>query len=183
MTRRLITAVALILLVAGTAQASVQDRIADMLGLDRPSESVKVYEATGGEMEDTRIVVWGLATTDADSPDNEFVLRFGVQLKDIELGYESLWRGAHGDGQTHGVYVLMHLEGDISSWLGRPYIGYHASLIDTEDGGFYGPVAGTVYWDVFVMEVWYRDFTGKLKAELDNSNDIWKVTAGARFAY
>ncbi len=182
MVKHMITVVVLtVLFVTGTAQASVQDRIADMLGLDRPSESVKAYEAA--EAQDVQFVVWGLATTDADSPDNEFVLRAGVQLEDIELGYESLWRGAHGDGQTHGVYVLMHLEGDISSWLGRPYIGYHASLIDAEDGGFYGPVAGTVYWDVFVMEVWYRDFTGKLKAELDNSNDVVKFTVGARIAF
>jgi hypothetical protein len=120
---------------------------------------------------------------DADNPKNEYVGRIGILDGASEFGLQSNWRGDELAEQWYGAYGILHLEGDVSSILGRPYIGYQASIAaDHEDGGTYGPVLGTVYRDVFVVEGWYRDFTGRLRDDMGDE-DQWKVLAGFRFAF
>lgn len=193
--KKLLTIAVLCLLVAGNCQAAtLQEKLAgfgrDLLGIEDPvpakSRTLAALEAVAEAPGPTTFVtVWAMGTSDLDSQENEFVGRVGVQLEDVEMGLESVWQGVHGDGQAYGAYVLMHLLGE-PGVLGKPYLGYHATIIDAEDGGAYGPIAGTKYELganlETVLEGWYRDFTGNLKQTAE-SNDIWKLFAGVRYKF
>jgi len=131
---------------------------------------------------------WIMGTTHLDSQDNEFIGRLGIcngdDNGDVEFGIESHWLGVHGKNQSYGAYGILHLFGDQDTWLGQPYIGYHASVAsDAEDGGMYGPIAGTIYGSIFVLEGQYRDFRGKLSRTLADENNEWALFAGLRFKF
>lgn len=131
------------------------------------------------------MTAWILGGTDVDSSVNEYVGRIGYENDGVEVGGQSTWVGTQGAGQSYGAYIIAHIPAgpDI---LGQPYIGYQASVVDAEDGAFYGPIAGTIYEDLvgvdWVVEGWYRDFTGPLSEGMD-SNDQWKVFVGPRFRF
>ena len=174
------------LLIAANCQAGLQQKLGELLGLEQPQTESVGFKGVGASepASTTDLTVWFMGTSDLDSPDNEFIARLGVQLEDVEVGAQSHWLGVHGDNQSYGVYALLHLEGDFTSWVGRPYVGYAASLgVDSEDGSSYGPVLGTVYSKIFVIEYQYRDFSGKLGEQLGDENDVHKVFVGARIGY
>lgn len=129
------------------------------------------------------LTAWLMGTPELDSADNEIVARLGIQNEDVEFGLQMDYIGIHGDNQWTGVYGILHLQGDFTTLLGQPYIGYQASLSFDEDGGCYGPIAGTIYNKIFVIEGWYRDFNGPLSAILADENDQWKVFAGLRIKF
>jgi hypothetical protein len=183
----------IVLFVTATSEAgTLQGKLGELLGLDKPESGLESLDApkTSAKAESitdpsmVSICLWLAGTTEFDSPDNDFLGRVGVQLADVELGWESTWMGVHGD-QVHGVYALMHLVGE-AGILGQPYVGYHATIIDAEDGGFYGPILGTRYvltknMDT-VVEGWYRDFTGHFQ-DVAEQNDVWKLFAGIRYRF
>lgn len=171
-------------LTPATSEATLQGKLGQLLGIEKPVE-VRGLTAAPEVESMTSITAWLLGTSDLDSQDNEFVGRIGVQLEDVEICFESNWQGVHGDRQSYGVAALMHLLGE-PGILGEPYVGYHATIIDAEDGGAYGPILGTKYplgpnLDTAV-EGWYRDFTGNFKQTAEQ-NDVWKLFAGIRWRF
>ena len=127
--------------------------------------------------------MWVLGTTNLDSQDNEFTGRGGICDGKVEAGAETTYYGPHGH-QAYGGYALLHLEGDPSSWLGQPYVGYHATVADAEDGGQYGPIIGTVYWNIFVVEVQpLQGYNGKLEEKFGESHDENRFLVGARLEF
>lgn len=133
------------------------------------------------------VTMWGLVGSDLDSSANQYTLRVGLCDGDepggVEVGLESRYVGTGGE-QAYGAYGLLHLAGDQSTWLGQPYIGYHATVADSEDGGAYGPIVGTIYWDVFVVEVQpLQGYSGKLEKEFGESHDENVAYAGLRFEF
>ena len=123
--------------------------------------------------------LWMMGGPDVDNPHTELIGRVGLEAESIEVGAESLWVGVHGDHQSYGAYALGHLgEGP----AGRAYIGYHASIIDAEDGGLYGPIGGTTIQVndqlATVVEYQYRSFTGELDDLYPESSQEHRVYAG-----
>lgn len=144
---------------------------------------IALLVAVAGCNSNQKYTAWGLATTNLDSQDNEFTARGGICDGKIEAGLESTYYGPHGH-QAYGGYALLHLEGDPASWLGQPYIGYHATVADAEDGGQYGPIIGTIYWDIFVVEVQpLQGYSGKLEEKFGESHDETRLQVGVRFAF
>ncbi|KKM25660.1 hypothetical protein LCGC14_1592780 [marine sediment metagenome] len=130
------------------------------------------------------VAVWGLAGSNLDSPDNEYTLRAGLCDHQVEAGVESSYIGVGGLNQSYGAYALYHLEGDSKSLLGKPYLGYHASVGDSEDGSIYGPVIGTVYWEIFVVEVQpFQSYSGRLADLLNDENDEHKIFTGVKIEF
>lgn len=124
---------------------------------------------------DEHLTAWGLVGSEMDTSNTQYILRAGVCDGDepggIEVGMESSYVGENGQ-QAYGAYGLMHLGGDQASWLGQPYIGYHATVADSEDGGAYGPIIGTIYWRSFVVEIQpLQGYTGKLDEQFGEWDD------------
>jgi len=139
---------------------------------------IAMLVALTGCNEGQSMSVWALGTTNLDSQDNEFTGRGGICDGKLEAGFETTYYGPHGH-QAYGGYALLHLEGNPSSWLGQPYIGYHATVADAEDGGQYGPIVGTVYGDIFVIEAQpLQGYNGKLEEKFSESHDENRVYAG-----
>lgn len=132
---------------------------------------------------------WLMGSSDFDSPDNEYLARVGIcngdDNGDVEFGIQSHWLGTHGKNQSYGAYALLHLFGDQADWMGQPYIGFHASVVSGSDSGngMYGPIAGTIYGKIFVVEYQYRTFTGRLSELVGPSNEEHKVFAGIRIGF
>ncbi len=142
-----------------------------------------ILVVSAGCNDSQHLAAWGLGTTNLDSQDNEFTGRGGICDGQVEAGAETTYYGPHGH-QAYGGYALLHLEGDPASWLGQPYIGYHATVADAEDGGQYGPIVGTVYWNIFVVEVQpLQGYNGKLEEKFGEWHDETRLQVGARFEF
>jgi hypothetical protein len=123
------------------------------------------------------ITAWLMGTpADLDNENAEYLLRVGLAEGETEFGIQSNYVGLEGAGQWYGAYGLVFV-GD------GAYIGYSASIIDAEDGGAYGPVAGLIYEEILVIEYQYRDYTGPLSRQMPDSNDAHKVYAGLRLCF
>ena len=139
----------------------------------------------GCNEEQCRPTAWILGGTDYDNPENEITGRLGLRTAEgIEFGASSSWVGVHGLNQSYGAYILTEF-GETAA--GTPYIGYAASVAnDHEDGGMYGPIAGTIITvggiDT-IVEYQYRDFQGNIAEIYDNNNDRHKATAGLRLGF
>lgn len=187
MNKLIVAVVTIVALMTPVTQAGLQSKIGELLGIaESPSEALVTSRVVSAASEPTTfLTVWGLSTPEADSPDNTFVLRAGAQLDDVEICLESVYQGVHGDTQSYGVFVAMHILGEPGA-LGAPYIAFHATIIDAEDGGFYGPIAGTKYPLgknlEAIVEGWYRDFTGAQKRSAEQ-NDEFLAFAGLRLKF
>ena len=138
----------------------------------------------GCNEEQCRPTAWLMGGTGDDSVDNDIVGRVGLRNpQGIEFGAESNWIGVHGANQNYGAYVIGELD---KTPVGTPYIGGHASIIDDEDGGFYGPVAGTILEVAgieTVIEYQYLEFTGMMEDAQGVWNDEHKVLVGFRLRF
>ena len=130
------------------------------------------------------VVVSAMTASDPDSPQNESVVRLGLEQELVEVGVQTHIIGAHGESQFYGAYVAASLEE--MGIAGQPYFGYQAGLpTEDEDGGFHGPLLGTRYRlsdkVETVVEGWYRSFNGPLKGM--DYVDEWKALAGIRYRF
>jgi hypothetical protein len=154
-----------VLLVAANANAgSLQDRLAELIGIDSEAEVAAPMGLAAGA-ESGNIVLWGLGQpTRVDNSGSEFSGRLGWETDDIEVGIQ-VDRIDHRE--SIGMYFIMLLEGDISSALGRAYTGFVVN-----DAGN-GPIAGTVVNDFLAVEYRY----------LDAAQDRHTLYAGLRYPF
>jgi len=139
----------------------------------------------GCNEEQCRPTAWIMGGTNIDSSENDIIGRLGLRNNEgIEFGAESSWIGVSGANQTYGAYALAEVE---VGPLGTPYIGYHSTIAnDYEDGGFYGPIAGTIVKVgniETVFEYQYLDYNGSLAEIKADENDRHKATVGTRFRF
>lgn len=177
MKKALLTIVIMSLVAANTNAGSLQDRLAAMIGIE-PSPQLESLEPQAA---DSALTFWLMGTpTELDNPDAEFSARLGWATDGIELGCQFDAIGIHGENdETFGIYALLHLEGDITSVIGRAYTGYAASIIS--ENRSYGPIAGTIFSDFMVLEYRYRSFSGD--SPLSNTHDEHQVYAGLRLLF
>ena len=147
--KRTLTAIALVLLVAGTVQAGLQTKIGELLGLDEEEASVRTEALVEPSASTTYITAWFLSAPDVgDSHNNEYKARVGVQLEDMEFGLQLDYYGLHGasPGQQYGAYVLVHLnEPFFTDLLGDQYLGFSATVVTEDvDIGSYGAIVGVL---------------------------------------
>lgn len=139
--------------------------------------------------ESCSIVVSAMTASDMDSPQNESVVRVGLEQELVTVGLQTHLIGGHGEAQFYSVYVTAALED--AGALGQPYFGYLAGVpTETEDGGFHGPLLGTRYRlfdnvetvnaETYV-EGWYRSANGPLK-NMDYFNE-YMAFAGIRYRF
>lgn len=139
-----------------------------------------------GSYEGVRPSVWMGSGTDTDSPDNPYKVRFGAEIdEELEFGGQFDYQGQDGP-QSTGVYALVFLPID-PNIVGRTYLGGQATFSFDEDGGYAGPIAGTVYpitdrISAFVEGGW-REFSGQMEGQMTNWNDQWTATFGVRGRY
>lgn len=144
MIKRVMLTIAIVLLVAGTAQAGLQSKIGELLGLEEETPvRAEVLETN------TYITTWFLSAPDvSDSHNNEYKARVGVQLEDMEFGLQLDYYGLHGasPGQQYGAYAIVHLsEPFFTDLLGDQYLGIVATVVtERVDIGSYGPVVGVL---------------------------------------
>jgi hypothetical protein len=125
-----------------------------------------------------------LGGSNVDAPDNNIVGRAGLRNPEgIEFGAESTWVGIHGENQAYGAYAIAEIPMET---IAVPYVGYHTTIAnDQEDGGFYGPIAGTII-EVrgieTVIEYQYLDFVGFM-SDTSAPNDRHNLYAGLRFRF
>lgn len=130
------------------------------------------------------VVISAMTASDTDSPQNESVIRVGLEQELVEVGVQTHLIGIHGEDQFWSAYVTASLEE--MGIAGQPYFGYQAGIpTEDEDGGFHGPILGTRHAlserVESVVEGWYRSFNGSLK----NADyvDEWKALAGIRIRF
>ena len=148
--KKWILAMVIALLVAAPAQAGLQAKIGELLGLEEETpvltEALRVEEAI---LPSTYFTAWFLSAPDVgDSHRNEYKARVGVQLEDTEFGLQLDYYGLHGTspGQQYGVYAVVHLAEPLATGLlGDQYLGFTATVV-TEDAdiGSYGPIIGAL---------------------------------------
>jgi len=136
--------------------------------------------------EESSILLSAMTATDPESPQNESVIRLGLEQELVTVGLQTHIIGRHGEDQFYGVYVTSALDINDIALLGQPYFGYQAGLpTEDEDGGFHGPLLGTRYKMSdrieTIVEGWYRSFNGPLK-NTDYVDD-WKALAGIRYRF
>jgi len=146
------------------------------------------------------LTAWFLGMpTEADNPEAEFRARFGLQMDDQaqvgetdvgvpEFGLQLDWVGRDGDYARYGVYAIVHLgtEASASTWTGRPYMGYAGDLAvagNEGDGSAFGPVFGTRYGKIFVMEYQYANYEGQLERDFREASDEHKFYSGFCLRY
>jgi hypothetical protein len=127
-----------------------------------------------------------MTASDADSAQNESVVRLGVEQELVTIGLQTHIIGTHGEDQFYGVFFTADVNAPDMAAIGRPYWGYQAGLpTEDEDGGFHGPIFGTRYQLTArvetVVEGWYRSFNGPLKDA--DYVDQWKALAGIRIKF
>jgi hypothetical protein len=84
MIKRIMLIAAIVLLVAGTAQAGLGDKLSQLLGIESPTEALAAPAASGGPQE---LAVWLLGTpSEIDNPDAEISARLGWRNDDVEFG-------------------------------------------------------------------------------------------------
>lgn len=137
-----------------------------------------------GCSEQCRPTAWILGGSDVDARDDMIVGRVGVKNEGVEFGAESSWTGIHGENQAFGAYILNEFA---PTPAGIPYIGYHATVAnDAEDGGSYGPIAGTVL-EVggieTVVEFQYLDYSGPISQTMVDETDNYRLFAGTKFKF
>ena len=135
------------LLVAAPAQAGLQAKIGELLGLEEKTP-VRTEALVEPSMSNTYFTAWFLSAPDvSDSHRNEYKARIGVQLEDTEFGLQLDYYGLHGasPGQQYGVYAVVHLAEPLVELLGDQYLGFAATVV-TEDAdiGSYGPIIGAL---------------------------------------
>ncbi len=137
-----------VLLVAGTAQAGLQSRIGELLGLEGEAP-VRTDALIEPSVSNTYITAWFLSAPDvSDSHNNEYKARVGVQVEDVEFGLQLDYYGLHGasPGQQYGAYAIVHLaEPFFTDLLGDQYLGFVATVVTEDvDIGSYGPIVGVL---------------------------------------
>ncbi|MEE9365892.1 MAG: hypothetical protein V3W44_04310 [Dehalococcoidales bacterium] len=135
----------------------------------------------------SHMTAWGMAQSNLDNPANEYTARLGMcngeDIGDVEGGLEINYSGVRDSPESYGMYGIYHLGGDPKSFIGQPYIGYRLGT-DGDEGGYYGPLLGTIYWDIFVVEGRLaQEYTGKLSDAHNDENDEDVVAAGLRFEF
>ena len=148
--KRTLMTIAIVLLVAGTVQAGLQAKIADLLGLEEKTSIVTEAMVETPPLEpNTYITAWFLSAPDvSDSHNNEYKARVGVQIEDVEFGLQLDYYGLHGaaPGQQYGAYAIVHLkEPFFTDLLGDQYLGFVATVVTEDvDIGSYGPIVGVL---------------------------------------
>ena len=135
----------------------------------------------------SHMTAWGLSSTNLDNPGNALAARVGLCNGDeaggVEGGLEIEYSGIHDRPESYNLYAIYHLAGDQNSWIGQPYVGARVGT-DGDGAGLYGPMVGTIYWDVFVIEAKVlQEYTGKLSEVHNDENDSEYVSAGLRFEF
>ncbi|HDZ39192.1 MAG TPA: hypothetical protein ENH62_13050 [Marinobacter sp.] len=148
---------------------------------------VSLLVAAAGCNENQHFTAWGMAASNLDNPQNDYTTRFGLcngeKAGDVEGGIEVNYSGVRNRPESYAMYGIYHLDGDPSSWVGQPYVGYRVGT-DGGEGGLYGPIVGTIYWDIFVIEGRLaQEYTGKLSDIHNDENDENMVAAGLRFDF
>ncbi len=149
--------------------------------------TVLLVAATGCQT--ARPTAWFLSGADIDSSVNEYIGRIGIESQDekgepvTEFGLQSDWIGATGGRQKYGVYALWFVPFG-ENVLGRQFAGYATTIDwDHEEGGYYGPVAGTIRPIneniSALVQYSYRDFT----ALEHSSSDVHLVSGGVRWKF
>ena len=136
--------------------------------------------------ESCSIVVSAMTASDMDSPQNESVVRVGLEQELVTVFAQTNVIGVHGEGQFYGVGVAAALDVNDIALLGQPYFGYQVGVpTEDEDGGFHGPLLGTRYRVSDNVETgvegWYRSFNGPLKAM--DYVDQWKALVFVRYRF
>ncbi len=141
------------------------------------------------------ITGWIMGTpTEFDNADAELRARLGLNMEDEaqvgdigvgvpEVGIQVDWIGRESDFSRLGIYGLLHLrtEAEAATWAGRPYMGYSVDLAvhgNEDDGSAYGPILGTRYAKIFVIEYQYLTYGGQLEEVMDQGSDEHKFYAG-----
>ena len=137
--------------------------------------------------QNTHMTAWGMAQSNLDSPDNEYTGRFGLcngeKAGDVEGGLEVNYSGVHDRPNSYGMYGIYHLGGDPGSFIGAPYIGYRLGTNGGE-GGYYSPMIGTIYWDIFGIEARVaQEYTGKLSEKYKDEYDEHVVAGFLRYEF
>lgn len=135
----------------------------------------------------SHMTTWGMTSTSLDNPDNGYGVRVGLcngdEAGDVEGGIELEYSGIHDRPESYSLYAIYHMAGDQSSWLGQPYVGARVGT-DGDGAGLYGPMVGTLYWDVFFIEAKLaQEYTGKLSQVHNDENDSEYLSAGLRFEF
>jgi hypothetical protein len=187
MAKRLMLLAAIVVLMApiSAKAGALQDRIAGLLGIDSAPATDKAFAAApyAESVPPANFTLWLLGNPGGiDNPDVELTGRLGWRDGDTEFGAQFDALGIHGENyERWGMFAILHLEGDPTSLIGQPYIGYAASIIS--DYTAYGPFAGTKYNKVFVLEVRYQNFSGKLDKIMTESTDELVGYAGIVMEY
>ncbi len=137
------------------------------------------------QYENIRPALSVLAGPNTDSAENPYVVRLGAEVDQVEFGGQFEYLGQNGK-QSTGVYAVAYLPID-PNVVGRTYLGAVGSLSIDEDGGYAGPIVGTIHQITdqvaIIAEGGWREFSGEYGDQFQEWSDQWTAKLGVRVRY
>jgi hypothetical protein len=147
--------------------------------------AVALLFAGCAQYENIRPALSVLVGPDTDNPENPYVVRLGAEVDQVEFGGQFEYLGRDGK-QSTGVYAVAYLPID-PNVVGQTYLGAVASLSMDADGGYAGPIVGTIHQITdqvaIIAEGGWREFSGDYGDQFGEWSDQWTAKLGVRIRY